>query len=837
MVIPVLDYYMEPAKYYSRALSEVTVWWLVTATISDENENNMIDIRHHLFQCYLPIINTLGFMLALSGAWVSSTALADASTSGLTFDGKTYTNRLINSLDPYLLLHAHNPVDWYPWGAEALAAAKRENKPIFVSIGYSTCYWCHVAEREIYSNPEIAKLMNQWFINIKVDREERPDIDRIYMQATQIMTGGGGWPNNVFLTPDIKPYYAGSYFPPRDQGGLPGFPTVLYGMHQAWTGDNAKVLAIADQVYKTLQRGESGYSAANTIVLAPQVWLDKAIIDAVKDFDVFDGGFGERASKFPQSPLLSMLLSPSARNHNAKTQTMAVQTLEAMAEGGVMDQLGGGFHRYSTDPGWSVPHFEKMLYDNAQLLDLYTQAYTLTRDPLFRQVAQRTANYLLTEMQAPGGGFYSAQDAEVEGREGESYVWTRQQIEAVLGSANTRRFMTLYKLVPMPPASQGHPQSEGEVLRLDREQAQKLAQAKRLAATIDSLRPLREKLLAVRQQRIQPARDEKIVTATNALAIIGFAKAGRVLRDPKLINVAVRNANWLWKHAYHPATGELKHQFFAGKPGGSGFLDDYALLGQAFLTLKQETGDAMWLGRARQLADAMLQRFSRADGQFVETQYQGELLMTPPAEGDPVQPSGQSSAVVMLLALSIATNDQHYAVAARKGLLPLAKQVAADPFIWGALLKTLSQPEMVAALENAAPVELAKGNSFGLPNSADHVHAVVHLVPTGTGADFTVTIDIEPGFHINANPASDPNLIPTEFLLSDHPDPKIDYPPGRLFKAPFAPQGIAVYEGRVTLSGHLSRMPNQSAFTASLRIQACNERVCLAPATIAVEKQ
>lgn len=793
--------------------------------------------RHAMTRLYLSHITSLlrgSIMLVLGWVMAMSITYAASDIRGVVFDGKTYTNRLINSHDPYLLLHAHNPVDWYPWGPEALAAAKRENKPIFVSVGYSTCYWCHVAEREIYSNPEIAKLMNQWFINIKVDREERPDIDRIYMQATQIMTGGGGWPNNVFLTPDIKPYFAGSYFPPRDQGGLPGFPTVLNGMYQAWTGDNAKVLAIADQVYKALQRGEHGANAASPNLLAPQAWMDKAITDAATDFDVFDGGFGGRASKFPQSPLLSMLLSPYARDHNAKAQAMATQTLEAMAEGGIMDQLGGGFHRYSIDPSWSVPHFEKMLYDNAQLLNLYAQAYTITRNPLFRQVAQRTANYLTTEMQAPGGGFYSAQDAEVGGSEGASYVWTLQQIEAVLGTANTRRFMALYKLVPMPPAPKGHVQPEGEVLRLDREQAQKLARTNQLATAIDSLRSLRDKLLAARQKRPQPARDEKIVTATNALAIIGFAKAGRWLHDPKLISVAGRNANWLWQYAYNPASGELKHQFFAGRPGASGFLDDYALMGQALLTLNQQTGDAVWLTRARHIADAMLQRFSRGDGQFVETQNQSDLLVTPPAEGDPVQPSGQSSAIVLLLALSNATNDQHYAVAARKGLMPLATQVAADPFIWGALLTTLSQPPMLAALASAAPKEIAKANSSGLPNSADHVHAVAYLVPTSAGADITVTIDIDSGFHINANPASDPNLIPTEFLLTDHPELKIDYPPGRLFKAPFAPQGIAVYEGRITLSGHLPQMPTPSPFAASLRIQACNDRVCLAPATVMV---
>jgi len=779
----------------------------------------------------------LAMLLAGTGAWMTRANAAPAASSApttpaVTFDGKTYTNRLIHSRDPYLLLHAHNPVDWYPWGPEALQAARRENKPIFVSIGYSTCYWCHVAEREIYSNPEIAKLMNQWFINIKVDREQRPDIDGIYMLATQIMTGGGGWPNNVFLTPDLKPFYAGSYFPPQDQGKLPGFTTVLKSMHHAWSKDRVQVVALADQIYLALQQTERGLTMAGPVALAPQQWLDQAIAETASGFDVFDAGFGGRASKFPKAPLLSMLLSP--RNHDAKAQAMATQTLEAMAEGGVMDQLGGGFHRYSIEPSWSIPHFEKMLYDNAQLLGLYAHAYAITQNPLFRQVALRTAHYMTTEMQAPGGGFYSAQDAEVDGSEGASYIWTRQQIEAVLGAADIQRFLTLYQLVSMPPAPAGHKQPEGDVLRLQRDQAQKLAQKNQLAAAIETLRPLRDKLLAARQKRPQPARDEKIVTATNALAIIGFAQAGRWLHDPALTKVALRNANWLWQHGFDPATGNLKHQFFAGRPGGSGFLDDYALFGQACLTLHQQTGDAVWLARSRQIADAMLQRFSRPDGRFVETQDQSDLLLAPPVEGDSVMPSGQSSSIVLLLELSIATGDTRYASAARRELTSLSAQVAADPSNWSALLAPLNQPQLLTALQKAPSADTAKATTPGFPNSADHVRATARLVPSKTGTDLIVIIDIEAGYHINANPASDPNLIPTQFLLAGYPELKIKYPATQMFKTPFAPQGIAVYEGRITLRGHLPHKPTRLPSAASLRVQACNDKVCLAPATVTV---
>ncbi|MHB1174403.1 MAG: thioredoxin domain-containing protein [Sulfuriferula sp.] len=780
---------------------------------------------------------TLAMVLMVAGSWVAgaNAATTASPTPAVKFDGKTYTNRLINSHDPYLLLHAHNPVDWYPWGAEALEAAKHENKPIFVSIGYSTCYWCHVAEREIYSNPEIAKLMNQWFINIKVDREQRPDIDRIYMLATQIMTSGGGWPNNVFLTPDLKPFYAGSYFPPENQGNLPGFPTVLKSMHHAWTDNHAEVVALADQVYLALQQAERGQGTTGSVALAPPQWLDKAVAEAANGFDVFDAGFGSGASKFPQSPLLSMLLSTSDRH--AKAQDMAIQTLEAMAEGGVMDQLGGGFHRYSIEPSWSIPHFEKMLYDNAQLLGLYAQAYAITKKPLFRQVALRTAHYMTTEMQAQSGGFYSAQDAEVDENEGASYVWTRQQIEALLGAADTQRFLSLYQLVPMPPAPAGHKQPEGDVLRLQRDKAQKLEQKNQLAAAIETLRPLRDKLLAARQKRPQPARDEKIVTATNALAIIGFTQAGHWLRHPALTRVALRNASWLWQHAFDAKTGDLKHQFFAGRAAGSGFLDDYALLGQAFLTLHRQTGDAAWLARSRLIADAMLQRFARPDGRFLETQEQHDLLLAPPAEGDPVLPSGQSSSIVLLLELSVATGDGRYASAAHGGLTSMSAQIAADPFIWGALLAPLNQPQLIAALQKAASSGTAKAATPGFPDSADHVRAKASLVPTKAGADLMVSIDIEAGYHINANPASDPNLIPTQFSLPGYPDLKMDYPAAKMFKAPFAPQGIAVYEGHITLRGRVTKKQIRLPINATLRIQACNDQVCLAPATVTVPVQ
>ena len=787
---------------------------------------------------------TVGLLLiagaAATGLWLfgpsptmAATASITAESSGVSFDGKTYTNRLIHSHDPYLLMHAHNPVDWYPWGSEALAAAKREQKPIFLSVGYSTCYWCHVAEREIYSNPKIAKLMNQWFVNIKVDREQRPDVDRVYLLATQIMTGGGGWPNNVFLTPDLKPFYAGSYFPPTDQSGRPGFPTILNSLHQAWSGDRSKVMDMSERAYHALQQAESRLNSAGKASLAPTAWLAKSTQQAAAQFDQTDSGFsGGGTTLFPQEPMLTMLLADATKNHHANALKMATATLQAMAEGGVMDQLAGGFHRYSTDRKWNVPHFEKMLYDNAQLLGLYAPAYALTGQPLFKQVALRTAHYLTAEMRAPDGGFYSAQDSQIDGVEGVSYVWTREQIESALGAADAKRFLALYTLTPTPHSFGGQKQSPGGVLRLDRDQAQALAEKKQLAAAITKLAPLRDKLLTARNRRPQPATDEKIVTADNALTILGFVQAGQALHDAVLIRTASETAQWEWQHAFDLKTGLLRHQFFHGHTGDSGFLNDYALLGQSFLALQQASGDGIWRTRAAQLADAMLKRFARPDGRLATTTDAADLLVAPPVEGDSVQPSGTSASVALLLGLSADGEDARYAVAARRALTPLSAQIAEQPYGWGALLAWLSRPPLLAALNQAQPTA-APTQTAGLADSADYVHASAQMISSNQSAELRVAVRIDDGYHINANPASDPYLIPTQLMLAGQKDIQVDYPPAKTFKAPFAPQGIAVYTGHVELRAQLpatGRKPTE----AELRVQACNEKYCLAPTLLKV---
>jgi uncharacterized protein YyaL (SSP411 family) len=578
--------------------------------------------QHRSTAADIGIVATLA-VIALIGA---SPILADdvagrGLPTGQASGPYAYTNRLIDSHDPYLLLHAHNPVDWYPWGPEAFAKAKKENKPIFLSIGYSTCYWCHVAERTIYSNPDIAKLMNQWFVNVKVDREQRPDVDRIYMVARELMTGGGGWPNNLFLTPDLKPFYAGSYFPPRDDPRAgPGFPSVLASIDHVWTTDRPQPQNVADNVMAAMRRVQSATTGGAVAPIKPDAWLAKARETLLPQFDRMDGGLADRRSgtKFPNPPRLALLLLDYRIHQTSTALSGVLNTLDAMVFGGIHDQLGGGFHRYSTEPSWSIPHFEKMLYDNAQLLQLYAEAFRITGLPLYRQIALETAGYLGRDMMAPDGGFYTARDAQLNGVEGEGYLWTRGEIVSLLGEKEATRFLNVYSLTPVPRPDVPdvvHPRDvNGEPpavlrLRVPIDETLKAAGFKEVTQMLAGFASDRDKLLVAREQRTQPARDEKIVISLNGLAIAALAESSQVLHNPQLLNWAQKAAERIWALAYDQPTGLLKHEIYRGQVQTSGFLQDYASLGAAFLSLADVTGEGIWRDRARLLANNILDRF------------------------------------------------------------------------------------------------------------------------------------------------------------------------------------------------------------------------------------
>ncbi len=764
--------------------------------------------------CRAPLLRISATLAAALGCILLSSPLT-AETAP-----ETHTNRLVDSGSPYLLQHAHNPVDWYPWGAEAIAKAKKENKPIFLSIGYSTCYWCHVAERTIYSNLAIAALMNKWFVNIKVDREERPDIDETYMLPRQLLTGAGGWPNNVFLTPNLEPFFAGSYFPPADENGAAGFPTILASIHEEWEKNPAKIRDIANEVHTAIARLRDGArKPASVVQLMPGKWLADARDQILARRDPVWGGFGREDTKFPQSPLLGLLLADYRLNGTTASLQAVTEALEAMALGGIHDQLGGGMHRYSTELTWSVPHFEKMLYDNAQLLALYADLYAIKRQPLAREMATDIAGYLSRRMAAPEGGFYTAEDADIGGKEGETYLWTKAEITSALGPEDASRFFATYALTPLPtePAGPG-------VLRVRKDQASPDKAGASLVQTLADLAPLRAKLFEVRSHRAQPARDDKIVVGLNGLAIAGFARAGAVFGEPQWIATAKQAAELLWQRAYDEKNGALHRYLYKDKAWGEGFLDDYALLGLGFIALGEATGEATWSSRATALGSAILARFVKPDGAVVTSAPEPNLSVPTVDLQDYDTPSGTSAAYALLARLG--KTDPRYAQAATKILAWMAPKLEAAPDSFASL--TASVAELGTAVAARPSNEL---------DSAAHVKATAHHKRADGRDEIVVTLTIDPGYHINANPASTDYLIPTKVTVAGLDNAKITYPLAQTFKPKFSPDVISVYEGAVPIDVELPAGSLATVRTSplSIEVQACNLEICLAPATISVQ--
>jgi hypothetical protein len=787
-------------------------------------------------------------LLALSvyGATLPGVAMARPEATG-TPDRHRYTNRLIHSSDPYLLLHAHNPVDWYPWGPEALARAKKEDKPIFLSIGYSTCYWCHVAEKLLYSRPEIAALMNPWFVNIKVDREQRPDLDRVYMLATQLMTGHGGWPNNVFLTPDLKPFYGGSYFGPTDGDlGRPGFPTVLTKIHEAWTSDRTRVITTADRVYQAMREVQAEARRGRAAAVRPADWIARGRQELARSFDRAYGGFaGGNGTKFPQAPMLELLLADYRGTHSAESLAMLRAALDAMALGGVYDQLAGGFHRYSTEPTWSVPHFEKMLYDNAQLLSLYADAYEITQSPLYRSVAGGVIGYLEGQMFDPAGGFYSAQDAEVGGVEGASYVWTRAEIVSLLGAEGTRGLFEVYELTPMPPGREAPTSGERPgVLRVRAALAPPPGEAGALMERLDALAPLRARLLAARTRRPQPLRDEKIMVSANGLAIAAFVRAGQVFQRERQIQLARRTAERIWTLAYDGRAHRLEHEIFRGHAQTDGYLDDYALLGGGFMALAEATGETVWRERATTLADDIVRRFLHADGRLATTPHERALLVPPVDDGDGVAPSGTSATVDLLLRVSAATGAARHAAVADRVIRYVGGAVQEHPALWGTLVAGVGRHG--APIETRVASDAPRGprsappgtgaDRLALPATTDHVRVSATAATAGDHDEIVTTLQVDPGWHVNANPASFDYLIPTSVAFEGLAPVRVVFPKAVRIRPKFAPDGLDVYEGTARLVAVFPKgaLERAAGIRGTVTTQACSDEVCLPPAKIPV---
>jgi hypothetical protein len=582
-------------------------------------------------------------------------------------------NRLARETSPYLQQHAGNPVDWYPWGPEAFEKARRENKPILLSIGYSACHWCHVMERESFENEATAALMNDGFVSVKVDREERPDLDQVYQLVVQLMGRSGGWPLTVFLTPDQRPFFGGTYFPPADRYGMPGFPKVLQAVSEAYRARPDEVVAQAEELTRAIRQVSSS-DAAIEATLAPDS-LAKAARKLTGRFDDRNGGFGERP-KFPNTMSLDLLL-------RAGDVARVRKALDAMRAGGIWDHLGGGFHRYSTDERWLVPHFEKMLYDNALLLRLYVDAWQATGEPRYEQTARAIAGYVAREMTAPEGGFYATQDADSEGEEGRFFVWTRAEIDAACGKDDEAARVAE---AAFDVTDEGNFEGSGATVLSRPKPMEAVAAALSMSpeAAEAALERARAKLFEAREQRVKPFRDEKILASWNGLMAGALAHAGAALDDPALIAAATRALDFVARVLVVPEEGGgarvLRHTR-DGVVKGPGFLDDHAFVADAALDVYEATGDVRWVALARSIADSILAHFhDAATGSFDFTPDDGETILVRPKDPfDHAVPGGASTACRALLRLGSLAGEKYTSPAAR-AVEQLAAPAIDNPF-------------------------------------------------------------------------------------------------------------------------------------------------------------
>ncbi len=590
-------------------------------------------------------------------------------------------NRLAQESSPYLLQHAENPVDWYPWGDEAFARARADDRPILLSVGYSACHWCHVMEHESFEDPATAAVMNELYVNVKVDREERPDVDSVYMSAVTAMTGHGGWPMTVFLTPEGTPFWGGTYFPPEPRHGLPSFQQVLQAISDAYRNRREAVEQSASELHEMLRQGAAMRAPSGALDVSA---LDRAYHLLAARFDARNGGFGA-APKFPQPMALEFMLRQAVRTGSGDARRIVEHTLRRMAAGGIRDHLGGGFHRYSVDAHWLVPHFEKMLYDNALLARLYLNAWQATREEGFRAVAEDTLAYVERDLLGPHGGFYATEDADSEGEEGIFYVWTPEEVDALLGPEDGPVFRAFYDVAP------GGNFEGRSILHADRPPAQVAKETgvseEALAAVLERGRPV---LFAAREERIRPGRDEKVIVAWNAMMMRAFAEAARALESDRYRQVAVRNAEFLLRELR--PEGRLMRTWKDGRARVPAFLDDHALLADALLSLYAATWDPRWVREARALADEVIERFwDEGEGIFFDAgaEESAELPVRPRELYDNATPSGSSAAALMLVRLARLTGEERYAKVAERAIEGTGELLARAPIGFGLLLSAL----------------------------------------------------------------------------------------------------------------------------------------------------
>ena len=757
-------------------------------------------------------------------------------TEHLDADGRPqYLNRLILETSPYLRQHAHNPVDWFPWGEEAFERAKAEDKPVFLSIGYSTCHWCHVMERESFDNVEVARLMNELFICIKVDREQRPDIDDIYMTAVQVTQQRGGWPMSSFLLPDRRPFFGATYFPPQQ------FVNLMRQVDAAWRERRADLETSAAQITDLVRQITAARGAAKNLGGAV---VGEAVQGLVAGTDRVHGGFGG-APKFPNETNLLLLLEEALRTGDREPLDAALLTLRAMARGGIHDQVGGGFHRYSVDGHWLVPHFEKMLYNQAHLLRAYALAYRLTGDPLLARVARETADYVLRDMTSPEGAFYSATDADSEAEDGESvegefFVWTKDQLREALEPADAELAIRLFGVTDAGNFEHRN------ILFLDRPLDESAADfGLPLNGLLDRLDGVRERLYQVRERRLHPLRDDKVLTSWNGMMIRALAEAADALGEPSYAEAAARAAEFLWRNSRRE-DGSLWRVWLDSQASTPGLVQDYAHLVHAFVALHDVTSDGMWLEWSATVAAEMVDRFwdpapapaeegapappSLGSGFFIAEREKANLLIAQPkSPTDGAVPSGNSVAVRALAELGRRTGDRNATDRALATVAAFATNIERMPAAYTYMLTGLA-----VALHGDAGPRATAGNGA--------VVAVATLRPAGPGEhEVDVDLVIADGWHVNGPEPLQEDLIGTsvvgagsQFDITD-----LRYPEPRRTQVSTQSGDVLIYGGRKRITFRLrpsaTTDPHPVSIPISLKLQACDDQLCLLPETVILE--
>ena len=717
-----------------------------------------------------------------------------AEIAQLPADGGSEFNRLVFERSPYLLQHADNPVDWYPWGPEALERARREDKPIFLSVGYSTCHWCHVMAHESFESDVIAQVMNEHYVCIKVDREERPDIDSIYMKATQLLSGRGGWPNSLWLTPDGRPWFAGTYFPPQDSAGRTGFPSIMTSLSEAWRTRRSEVEEQADRFAAAMKE----MSAVGEAGQINRVLLDRAFASLKGSFDANLGGFGT-APKFPPHGSFALLFAEYEREGNPELLDMATHTLDAMIDGGIHDLVGGGFHRYSTDARWFLPHFEKMLYDNAQLLGALADAYRITHDEGYRRAAMGIVDWLRREMLDPSGGFYSALDADSEGEEGKFYLWTREELLSALGE-DGEWFANLCAATAEGnyfEEASGHKPGTN-ILYLPSGAPEDL----------DRFDAAREQLLALRAHRIRPHLDDKVLTSWNALMISSLVKASKVF-ERNLLDLAKANADFLLSELRKD--GKLLRSWRGGSAELPAYLDDYAFLAYALLDLYEASGEEVWKEEALSLTRDMLARFEDENGGFYFTSEGHEdLLLRSMDAYDHALPSGNGVAAQLLLRLSEMTGEEHWRTRAEACIARFSHHMGQSPRGTESLL--LATMKLLATREPLTPTGWQRKGPL-------RAQLVVE------GGEFTLNVVLDEGWHVNSREPYQDYLKPCLLSVAGGEIVSQEWPGAEDFQIETSAELLSVYTGTFTVHGRFSG----ETPSFSLHFQPCDDSRCLAP--------